>query len=328
MRRFLWVAAIALLLNQTMTAANNPRPVKAENTPSKAPASPWGKNYFPNVPLVTDRGETVHFFDDLIRGKIVAINFIYTHCSETCPLETAQLARVQSILGDKLGKDIFFYSISIDPAKDTPQVLREYKKKFRANWTFLTGKAEDITLIRKKLGLYIPEIQDGSNNHNVNLIIGNQTTGRWMKRSPFENPHVLADQLINWLADWKQAPPTRNYANAPQLRNVSPGELLFRTRCASCHGLTGKEPANALAPDLLGVTRLRDRQWLINWLKAPDRMLEQKDPIALALFEQYNRLKMPNFRLNPQQIQELLTYIAEQTQGKRMEQKSLSSSLD
>ena len=201
-------------------------------------ASPWGGNYFPNIPLQTQDGETVYFFDDLIKDKIVAINFIYTHCSDSCPLETAQLVRVQEILGDRLGKDIFIYSISIDPEHDTPQVLSEFRDKFNAKWTFLTGNESEIIELRKKLGLYIEEIQDGSNNHNVSMIIGNQATGRWMKRSPFENPHVLADQLGNWLTGWKAKQKGGDYASAPQLRKISQGEQLFRTRCATCHTLT------------------------------------------------------------------------------------------
>ncbi|MCB1852509.1 MAG: SCO family protein [Gammaproteobacteria bacterium] len=75
---------------------------------------------------------------------------------------TVQLVQVQKILGDRLGKDVYFYSISIDPKNDTPQALREYREKFGARWTFLTGKTTDIIKLRKKLGLYIDEIQDGS----------------------------------------------------------------------------------------------------------------------------------------------------------------------
>ena len=85
----------------------------------------------------------------------------------------------------------------------------EYAKRFRVGpgWLFLTGQEADVLLLRKKLGLYIDEIQaEDSGDHNLSLIIGNQKTGRWMKRSPFENPHVLADQLGNWLTGWK-APP-------------------------------------------------------------------------------------------------------------------------
>src|SRR5215470_17728906 len=75
--------------------------------------NPWGADYFPNVPLRTQDGTTVHFYDDLLKGKAVAINLIYTSCKDECPLETARLVQVQRILGDRLGKDLFFYSISI-----------------------------------------------------------------------------------------------------------------------------------------------------------------------------------------------------------------------
>ena len=117
---------------------------------ARAASSPWGANYFPNVELVTQDGETVRFFDDLIKDRIVAINFIYTTCPDSCPLETAQLLQVQKLLGERLGQDIFFYSISIDPEVDTPEVLKEYKERYRARWTFLTGAEADITLLRKK----------------------------------------------------------------------------------------------------------------------------------------------------------------------------------
>ena len=217
-------------------------------------------------------------------------------------------------MGDRLGKDIFFYSISIDPERDTPEVLKEYRERFKARWTFLTGKKSDIIQLRKKLGLYIEEIQDGSNNHNVSMIIGNQKTGRWMKRSPFENPHVLADQIGNWLTGWKAAPKGDSYANAPKLRNIPRGEQIYRTRCATCHTLTGNELAGALGPDLLGVTQRREKRWLFDWLKAPDQMLKKKDPIAMALYKQYNNLAMPNMRLNQEEAVVLLDYIKDETQ--------------
>jgi protein SCO1/2 len=286
----------------------------ATMAPVSGASSPWGANYFPNIPLVTDDGDSVRFFDDLIKDKIVSINFIYTTCVDTCPLETAQLVRVQQILGERLGQDIFFYSISIDPEHDTPAVLKEYKERFGANWAFLTGNNEDIIRLRRKLGLYIEEIQDGSNNHNVNMIIGNQATGRWMKRSPFENPHVLADQLGNWLNDWKAPPEGGDYADAPKLRSIQQGEQLFRTRCAICHSITGDEQKTDLGPDLLGVTQQREMTWLVNWLRAPDQMLEKKDPIAMALYAQYNNLAMPNLRLNQQEAMDLLEYIDEESQ--------------
>src|SRR2546425_369817 len=79
-------------------------------------ANRWGADYFPNVPLVTQDGTTVHLYDDLLKGKSVAINVIYTSCKDECPLETARLAQLQRLLGERMGKDIFFYSITIDQA--------------------------------------------------------------------------------------------------------------------------------------------------------------------------------------------------------------------
>ncbi len=101
-------------------------------SPKGGSGSPWGKNYFPNVPLVTHEGKKVRFFDDLIKDKVVMINFIYTSCPDTCPLETARLAQVEKILGDRVGRDVFMYSISIDPERDTPEVLKAYAQRYQA----------------------------------------------------------------------------------------------------------------------------------------------------------------------------------------------------
>src|SRR6476661_3260571 len=116
--------------------------INAGSTPAAADNARWGANYFPNVILTTQDGTKVHFYDDVIKGKIVVIDLIYTHCVDACPLETARLAQVQKLLGDRVGKDVFFYSISIDPNRDTPKVLKAYAQKYHIGpgWTFLTGK--------------------------------------------------------------------------------------------------------------------------------------------------------------------------------------------
>src|SRR3954469_17393442 len=138
--------------------------------------SPWGANYFPNVPLVTQDGKHVRFFDDLIRRNVAAINFIFTGCSASCPMETARPREVQDLLRDRMGKDVFFYSISIDPDNDTPETLKQYAAKFDIGpgWTFLTGRSQDIELLRRKLGLYMPPLQSGKpgTDHDLSLVIG------------------------------------------------------------------------------------------------------------------------------------------------------------
>lgn len=299
-------------------------PAFAGSTSRRKGNSRWGANYFPNVPLITHEGKTVRFFDDLIKDKVVVINFIYTSCPDSCPLETARLREVQGILGDRVGRDVFMYSITIDPERDTPEVLKKYTERYRVGpgWLFLTGKEADITLLRKKLGLYIAEIQDGSNDHNLSLIIGNQATGRWMKRSPFENPYVLATQIGGWLHNWKL--PSRDqtdYSNAPELRNITKGESLFRTRCAGCHTIGGGDVADPnlerVGPDLLGVIQKRDRAWLARWLAEPEKVLEEKDPIIMDLYAKYKNVAMPNMRLNELEVDRLLNYI--DTESQRME---------
>jgi len=255
----------------------------------------------------------------------VAINFIYTTCPDSCPLETARMAKVQKLLGDRVGQDIFMYSITIDPEHDTPEVLAKYAERYDAGpgWWFLTGREPDITLLRRKLGLYIEEIQDGSNNHNLSLIIGNQTTGKWLKRSPFENPFILAKEIGTWLTGWK-APPeeTLDYADAPEVRQISQGEYLFRTRCSTCHtigrGQDGLAPGLE-GPDLLGVTKRRDREWLARWIAVPDQMLEEGDPIALGLYAKYNEVPMPNMRLSETDVRDLLAYLSSESNRVRMQ---------
>src|ERR1044071_10046112 len=117
--------------------------------------SQWGDTHFPNVELLTQDGKKVRFYDDLIKGKIVAIDLIYTTCKYNCPLETARLVQLQKLLGDRMGKDVFFYSISIEPETDTPEVLKAYAEKYHVGpgWLFLTGKLADIKLLSHKLGL-------------------------------------------------------------------------------------------------------------------------------------------------------------------------------
>ncbi|MNF66705.1 hypothetical protein D3C76_157010 [compost metagenome] len=283
-------------------------------------ASPWGRDYFPNTALVNQDGQTLHFFDDMIKDKVVAINFIFTACTDSCPLETARLRQVQKILGDRVGTDVFLYSVSIDPQTDTPEVLKQYMEKFQVapGWQFLTGNKDDITALRKSLGLFIDGIDNGRNkDHNLSLIIGNQATGRWMKASPMENPYILADRLSKSLQNWKYASNnTQDYANAPTIRPPSAGEQIYRTRCSSCHTLGDTEHAGmrSIGPDLVGVTRQRDPVWLKRWIKEPDQMLAQKDPLAMQLYEQYERLAMPNLRLGDIEVDALLTYLAEETE--------------
>jgi protein SCO1/2 len=133
--------------------------------------------HFPNVTLRTQDNQQVRFYDDVIKGKVVVINFIFVACTALCPRATANLAKLQQALGDHAGRDVFIVSISVDPEHDTPAVLKEYAERFhaRAGWTFLTGTMADIKLIQRKLGAYP---KDGT-PHTGMAIYGNESSGSW-----------------------------------------------------------------------------------------------------------------------------------------------------
>jgi len=279
--------------------------------PATAAGGPWGADYFPNVPLTTQDGKVVRFYDDLLKGKAVAINLIYTHCSASCPLETAKLAQLQKIMGDRVGKDIFFYSISIDPKNDTPEVMKAYMAKYHIGpgWLFLTGKEEDIKLVSNKLGL--ASLTDAANRdgHMPSLMIGDEPSGQWMRNSAVDNPRFLAKQIGNFLR-WKDQEPAPSYANLREPPKVDGGEYLFRSRCATCHTV-GK--GDGIGPDLVNVTKRRDHHWVSRYITEPDKMLEERDPVAVELFAKYKNVRMPNLSLGPGDVAILLSHIEKQS---------------
>lgn len=322
MSAYKWAALLALagvgmLAGAAILSYNRPSPAAESGRGGEM----WGASYFPNVPLVTHDGQQVRFFDDLIKGKVVLLNFIYTTCPDTCPLETARLLEVQRILGGRLGKDVFFYSITVDPENDTQPVLKAFADNWGipAGWKFLTGAPADLILIRRKLGVSIADVKSRElADHDLSLVLGNQATGRWMKRSPFENPYVLANQLGSWLHEWKTASAEkRDFAEAPELRQISTGEDLFRTRCAACHtigrGDVLEVAERRIGPDLYGVVEQRDRAWLTRWLAEPDEMLAEKDPLATALLARYRNIPMPNLQLTETDVDKLIGYMDQES---------------
>ena len=121
------------------------------------------KRYFPNFELTTHEGKKVRFYDDLIKDKFVTLNFVYTSCTEICPITTENLAQVQKILKDRVGTDLFMYSISLDPEHDRPEVLKKFAKTVGVGpgWLFVTAERRAITeRLRRSLGYVnpIPEV--------------------------------------------------------------------------------------------------------------------------------------------------------------------------
>ena len=269
----------------------------------------WGAGYFPNVELVTQDGNTVRFYDDLLKGKAVAVNTMYTSCKDECPLETARLVQVQRLLGDRMGKDIFFYSITTDPKRDKPEVLKAYAEKFGVGpgWLFLTGNEEDLKLVIKKLGLAAARDLARRDGHSPSLMVGNEPTGQWMRNSAVDNPKFLVATIGTFMG-WRDPKPGKSYAEARPL-TLDRGGYVFQTRCVGCHTI-GK--GDVVGPDLAGVTSRRERAWLVRYVAEPDRMLAEGDPTAIALFAKYKNIAMPNLGLGKDDAAAVLSYIEAQ----------------
>jgi cytochrome oxidase Cu insertion factor (SCO1/SenC/PrrC family) len=158
-------------------------------TPTESAAA-----YFPNTVLLSQDNKPLHFFDDLLKGKIVLINFMFTTCTGVCPAMTSNLQKVQDYLGDRVGKSVNMISISVDPAVDTPEALKKYAEayKVKPGWYFLTGKKEDVDSVLRKLGGLVKD----KNDHTSLLIVGNVETGQWMKVFAMSRPAEIADVVI------------------------------------------------------------------------------------------------------------------------------------
>lgn len=275
------------------------------------PADGQNAARFPNTELITQDGRKVHFYDDLVKGRIVAIDFIYTTCHYACPLETARMAQVQEKLGRRVGSDIYFYSISIDPANDTPEALKAYMDKFHVGpgWTFLTGKKEDIDSLQKKLGVYSdPKVN--ADGHLPHLLIGNDTTNTWIRGNALDNPSFQARMIGEFLDNFKhtdfKAEQQKKSGDGSAIANFNRGQYLFGRDCMACHTMGG---GDKIGPDLLGVTKVRDRKWLARMIQTPDQLLDEKDPIAIALLKKYNGVRMPNIWLNNDELNYLIGYM-------------------
>lgn len=156
--------------------------------------------YFPNVVLTTHEGRRVRFYDDLVQGKSVLINFMYSKCRGVCPGITQNLLRVQKLLEPRVGRDLFMYSMSIKPEEDTPEVLGRYVEGLRAGpgWFFLTGGPADMERIRRSLGAVDPDpAVDADKSQHIGMIrYGNEGIERWAACPGGANPKWIAQSIL------------------------------------------------------------------------------------------------------------------------------------
>jgi protein SCO1/2 len=157
--------------------------------PAKAPAESPAHKYFGDVKLVNQDGKEVRLYSDLMQGKTVVINAMFTTCTGACPVMSGTMAKIQDHLGDRVGKDVRLISISVDPVNDTPAKLKEYAARFHAKpgWYFLTGSKENVEAALRKLGQWV----DDPANHQTLYLIGNDRTGLWKKAFALAKPEEV-----------------------------------------------------------------------------------------------------------------------------------------
>lgn len=152
-------------------------------------------DYFPNYTLTTHENRQVKFYDDLIEGKIVMVNFMYTTCEASCPASLMNLKHVHKALGEKVGEEVHMLSFTIKPEQDTPEKLAQYvdEHKIGKGWTFVTGKPDEIEILRRKLGFFDPDpSQDVLKGTHIGILrIGNEKLDRWAATPILQSPAAI-----------------------------------------------------------------------------------------------------------------------------------------
>ncbi len=201
MKTTLLTALLALALVGTAQAHENHGAPAKPGDPTAEASTPLAKpkrdpqKYFTDSELYTQDGRKVRFYSDVLKGRTVVMNTIYTNCADACPIITQAMNAVRAKLGPAFGKDVFFITLSTDPVRDTPQLMKQYAAKQSADvpgWLFLTGKKADIERVLKRIGQW----SEVAESHSTQLIAWNFKTDRGRKMIPNMPPEAMAAQIM------------------------------------------------------------------------------------------------------------------------------------
>jgi len=190
MKRSARVLALALSLCAAAAARAQDH---QHHHPAPAPPPPAARAFaVPDVEVQTQDGQSRHFYRDLVQGRVVAMNFVFTSCTTVCPTMGATFARVQKMLAEK-GSDAALISVSIDPANDTPQRLSAWSQRLgaRPGWTLVTGNKTDIEAILKSLGLFTADPAA----HTPVVLVANEPEGRWERVDGLATPTAIVEAV-------------------------------------------------------------------------------------------------------------------------------------
>lgn len=192
------VGATTVAVGTNNLLAQEPTPASTHNYnfQKTSPRELIQRRHLPNVELITQDNEKVHFYTDLVKDRRVVIQFMFARCKDVCPVITHHLVEVQRLLKGRVGRDIFFYSITLSPEEDTPRDLKAFAKVHGVGpgWTFLTGKPADILLLRKSLGFFYDDPKEDAdrNNHSGMLVVGTEPLMRWAMCQGGADPKWIA----------------------------------------------------------------------------------------------------------------------------------------
>lgn len=177
-------------------------PVSTESPVAAVDAAPeaLSKLSFPDTMLVDQSGKDVRIYSDLIRGRTVAINFVFTSCTAICPTMGVTFAKLQTDLAHNGPPNVLLLSVSIDPATDTPERLAAFRDKVggKPGWTLLTGPKPEVDALLKAVQAFTPDFQA----HSPMVLMGNDRSGRWVRA----NGLAPASQLATMLRQLESAP--------------------------------------------------------------------------------------------------------------------------
>ena len=159
-----------------------------------AAAEEKARKFFTDLEVVDQNGKKLRFYSDVLKGRVVLINFIFTNCPDACPMVTHKLMQVRNMMVPAIKDDVWFISISVDPERDTPQAMKEFATKQgvdESRWLFLTGDKKNLEFIVKRLGQYTQEVEA----HSTLMLAGNDRTRHWTRVMPMVPPEGVAQQL-------------------------------------------------------------------------------------------------------------------------------------
>ncbi|HEY7337685.1 MAG TPA: SCO family protein [Bryobacteraceae bacterium] len=201
-RNLVRLAAFAPLASAVAGPDNRKRALTSADAVQEQARARVQQLHLPNLPLLTHEGRKVRFYDDVVKDKIVSINFFYSKCDDICPVVMPNLAKVQHLLGNQVGRKFFMYTITLKPEEDTVDVIRSYRKNLRAGpgWTFLTGTPADIEGIRKGIGFTYPDpkIDGDKTQHIGNVRYGNEPLMLWAACPGMAHAEWIAESF-SWM---------------------------------------------------------------------------------------------------------------------------------